>query len=427
MKRILIEQLEAQLGEEVLIKGWIQNYRKVSNKMAFLILRERTGLTQVIIREPELITNLNIESVVEITGLVKEEKQSRYNGIEVLASSIKVISEGQTELPITINKAQEVPFSTLINFNGLTLRTEERSAIFKIKAEIINAFREFSRSEQFTEIHSTKLVSEGLEGGSEMFEVNYFGEKAFLSQSPQFYKQMMVGVYERVFEVGKVYRAEGSNSNRHLSEYIGLDLEMGFINSVEEVMEMEEKMLNFVFSKVATRCKKELEVFNVEMNEMVSIPKITFEEAIAKIENKFGEQSTTEGLTNQMEIQISEIIKEETGSEFVFITKYPLSKRPFYTMPSKEEDSSESFELIYRGMEITTGGQRIHSYEQLKETLVEKGFNPEHYEQYLMAFKYGMPPHGGCGIGTERVVKQLLGLNTVEEASLVPRTKDRFI
>lgn len=355
MKRILIENLESHIGEEVLLKGWIQNFRKVSNKMAFLILRERTGMTQIIIREPELLENYNIESVVEITGLVKREEQSRYNKIEIVASSIKVISEGQTELPITINKAQEVPFSTLINFNGLTLRTKERSAIFKIEAEIINAFREFMRSEQFTEIHSTKLVNEGLEGGGEMFEVNYFGEKAFLSQSPQFYKQMMVGVFERVFEVGKVYRAEGSNSNRHLSEYIGLDLEMGFINSVEEIMEMEEKMLNFVFNKLAINCKKELEIFNVEISEMVSIPRITFEEAIAKIENKFGEQSTTEGLTNQMEIQISEIIKEETGSEFVFVTKYPLNKRPFYTMPSEEQGCSESFELIYRGMEITTG------------------------------------------------------------------------
>ncbi len=209
---------------------------------------------------------------------------------------------------------------------------------------------------------------------------------------------------------------------------IGLDLEMGFINSVEEVMLMEEKMLNFVFAFLSSNCKEELNLFNVENTEMVlPIPRLTFEETVAKIENKFGEQNTSEGLTNQMEIQISEIIKEETGSEFVFITKYPLSKRPFYTMPSEESGCSESFELIYKGMEITTGGQRIHNYEQLKESLISNGLSPESYEQYLMAFKYGMPPHGGCGIGTERIVKQLLGLGTVEEASLVPRTKERFI
>ena len=424
MKRILIKELKTKIGQKVKVKGWVQFYRRLGKKMGFIVLRERSGLTQILIKNPEF--EVNVESVIEVVGVVKEEPQSRYENIEIVAEEINILSEGQSELPITTFKKGEIPFNTLVQFNPLTLRMERRRAIFKIESEVIWAFREFMKSQEFTEIHSTKLVNEGLEGGSGMFEVNYFGENVYLSQSPQFFKQMMVGVYERVFEVGKVYRAEGTNSNRHLSEYIGLDLEMGFIESVEEIMEMEEKMLTFVFKHVSESCKMELELFGVEVP-TISIPRITYNEAIEMIEQKFGEVNRTEGFSNQMEIQISEIIKEKYGSEFVFITKYPLSKRPFYTMPSEEEGSSESFELIYKGLEITTGGQRIHNYEQLKEFMVKNELNPQEYEQYLMAFKYGMPAHGGCGIGTERILKQLLNLNTVEEASLVPRTKERFI
>jgi nondiscriminating aspartyl-tRNA synthetase len=425
MKRTLVKELPSKVGELVLIQGWVQAYRKMGSKMAFVILRERSGETQIVIKNPE--GKLNVQSVIQVLGVVKESKQSKYNELEILSESIAIISEGQPSLPVLTNSKGESMFGTKLNFNAVSLRSTERSNIFKIKAEIINAFREFMRSQEFTEIHSTKLVNEGLEGGGEMFEVNYFGENVYLSQSPQFYKQMMVGAYERVFEVGKVYRAEGSNSNRHLSEYVGLDLEMGFINSVEEVMEMEENMLRYVFNTLASNLRREVEMFGVEIPTITTIPRITYEKAIELIECKYGKVSKESGFNNEMEIQISEIVLENYGSEFVFITKYPLSKRPFYTMPSEEEGCSESFELIYKGMEITTGGQRIHNYEELKSVMVEKGLEPEHYEKYLMCFKYGMPAHGGCGIGTERIVKQLLNLRTVEEASLIPRTKDRFI
>jgi len=426
MKRTTIKELHQKIGEEVMIKGWVESYRRLGAKMAFIILRERTGQTQIICHNPS--ETLSKQTVIEVVGTVKEEKQSKYNGIEVAASynNIKVISKAPEELPVGTSNKTETTFTTELNYNALTLRSERRSNIFKIEAEVINAFREFMRYNEFTEIHSTKLVKEGLEGGGEMFEVNYFGEKSYLSQSPQFYKQMMVGVYERVFEVGKVYRAEGSNSNRHLSEYIGLDMEMGFINSVEEIMEMEENMLKYVFGVLASKLRREIEYFGVNIPHIGNIPRITYTEAIEMIEQKYGNVEG-EGFNNEMEIQISEIIKEKCGEEFVFITKYPLSKRPFYTMPSEEEGCSESFELIYKGMEITTGGQRIHNYEQLVESLKTNGFNPKEYEKYLMSFKYGMPPHGGCGIGTERIVKQLLNLNTVEQASLVPRTKSRFV
>lgn len=422
MKRTLVKELPNLIGKQVKVKGWVQFYRRLGKKMGFIIIRERSGLCQVLINNPEF--EINIESVIEVLGEVKEEEQSRYNKIEILAEKINIISEGQNELPITTFKKTEVPFSTLVKYNPLTLRMEKRKAIFKIETELIWSFREFMRSKEFTEIHSTKLVNEGLEGGSGMFEVNYFGENVYLSQSPQFYKQMMVGVFERVFEVGKVYRAEGSSSNRHLSEYIGLDFEMGFIESYEEIMNIEEKMLEFVFNHLKESCSKELELFEIEIPK-VSIPRLTYKESIKLIEERYGKTSEN-GFNNEMEIQISEIVKERFGSEFVFITEYPIMKRPFYTMPGGN-GSSKSFELIYKGLEITTGGERIHNYNELKNSLLENGLEPEKYEQYLMAFKYGLPPHGGCGIGTERIIKQLLNLQTVEEASLVPRTKERFV
>jgi nondiscriminating aspartyl-tRNA synthetase len=425
MKRTLIKELPTKVGETVLIKGWVEAYRKMGSKMAFVIIRERSGETQIVIKNPQ--NKLNTQSVIEVVGAVKESPQSKYNGIEVLSESITILSVGENVLPVLTNAKEESLFNTKLNFNALTLRNHQRRNIFKIKSEVINAFREFMRNQEFTEIHSTKLVNEGLEGGGEMFEVNYFGENVYLSQSPQFYKQMMVGVYERVFEVGKVYRAEGSNSNRHLSEYVGLDLEMGFINSVEEIMEMEENMLRYVFNTLSSNLRREVESFGVEIPHITTIPRITYSEAISLIEERYGKVSKEAGFNNEMEIQISEIVKEKYGSEFVFITKYPLSKRPFYTMPSEEEGCSESFELIYNGMEITTGGQRIHQYNELLSKMTEKGLEPETYEKYLMCFKYGMPAHGGCGIGTERIVKQLLNLNSVEECSLIPRTKERFV
>lgn len=411
MKRIMIRELPNYIGMEVCLKGWVQSYRVVSNNLAFLILRERSGETQVLLRKPEKI---NIESVLEIVGTVKEESKSRYNNIEVVANKINIISNGQSELPIPINKSSEISASNNIKYNPITLRIENRRKIFKVQSELIWAFREFMKFNEFTEIHSTKLVNEGLEGGGNMFEVNYFGNPIYLSQSPQFFKQMMVGVYERVFEVGKVYRAENSNSNRHLSEYVGLDFEMGFISSYEEIMKVEEEMLKYAFSHIEESC-------NIEVPKIESIPRITYSEAIEIIEGK-----KELGLTNEYEMKIHEYIKETYSSEFVFITEYPINKRPFYTMPSENEEFSKSFELLFRGMEITTGGQRIHNYEKLKESLKSNGLNYEKYEQYLMSFKYGMPPHGGCGIGTERIVKQLMNLNNVSEASLIPRTTSKF-
>jgi len=424
MKRINVNQLENFIGQTVLVKGWVSQYRELK-KMSFLILRERTGYCQIIIPK-EISESLSPESVVEVIGTVKVEGQSRYGGYEIVAESVKVTSVAQL-LPFPINREEGVPpFNTLNIFRPLTLRKEKERCIFKIQSEIIYAYREYLRSQGFTEIQSTKLSAAGLEGGSEMFGVEYFGEKMYLTQSPQFYKQMMVGVYERVFEVGKVYRAEGSNSNKHLTEFVGFEFEMGFIESVEEVMQMEESVFEYIFTHLTSVCKKELEYLGVELK-FNPIPRVTYSEAIEIIKNEYGITYEKVGLNTEAEKLISEYIFSKTGSEFVFITKYPLSERPFYAMPSLEEGCSETFELLYKGMEITSGGQRIHNYEQLVKSIESKGLNPEAFESYLMAFKFGMPTHGGMGIGLERVIKQMLNLSTAEEASLIPRTKEKFI
>ena len=273
------------------------------------------------------------------------------------------------------------------------MRKEKERCVFKIQSEIIWAYREYLRSQGFTEIQSTKLSAAGLEGGSEMFEIEYFGEKMYLTQSPQFYKQMMVGVYERVFEVGKVYRAEGSNSNRHLTEFVGFEFEMGFIESVEEIMQMEENVFEYIFNHLNKVCKSELEYLGVSELKFNPIPRITYERSL-EILKESGMVYEKVGLNSEAEKVIGEWVEKNMNSEFVFITKYPLSERPFYAMPSPEEGCSETFELLYKGIEITSGGQRIHNYEQLVESIKAKGLNPESFESYLMAFKFGMPKHG---------------------------------
>lgn len=422
MKRTNINELNTKISETVLIKGWVSQFRKLS-KISFIILRERTGYCQVIIPKEVFFETIHSESVVEIVGTVKAEPQSKYGGIEIVAEKITIVSSAEV-LPFPINREEGVPFNTLNTYRPITLRKEQERCIFKIQSEIIWAYREYLRSQGFTEIQSTKLSAAGLEGGSEMFEINYFGEKMYLTQSPQFYKQMMVGVYERVFEVGKVYRAEGSNTNKHLAEFVGFELEMGFIESVEEVMQMEENVFEHIFKHLNIVCKSELSYLSIELK-FSPIPRITYSEAIEIIKREHGITYEKVGLSTEAERLIGEYVLNKFESEFVFITKYPLSERPFYAMPSAEEGMSETFELLYKGMEITSGGQRIHNYEQLVKSIEAKGLNPEAFESYLMAFKYGMPTHGGMGIGVERVIKQMLNLNTAEEASLIPRTKER--
>lgn len=428
MKRKLINELKNYIDEKVNIQGWIYKVRKMKS-ITFVILRDRTGLVQCVVNNSEVnISLLRIESVISIIGKVQASKNS-LNPFEVLVEKIEIINEVKDELPIEINKENlEVNLDTMLNNRVLSLRHPKVNSIFKVQNCIVNGFREFLNNEGFIEIHTPKIVKEGAEGGTEVFEVKYFENKAYLTQSPQFYKQMMVASgIERVFEVGHAYRAEEHNTNRHLNEYISLDLEMGFIEDEKDIMEIEERLLKYIIEKLNSECSEYLELLNANLPIIKEeIPKIDFKEALDILSKEYNKNNLEGDLDPEAEKLICKYAKEKLNSEFIFLTNYPRRKRPMYTMPLGEE-GTHSFDLLFRGIEITTGGQRIHDYTMLVENMKYKGFNPENYEGYLEVFKYGMPKHGGFAIGLERITSKILSIENVREASLFPRDRKRLV
>ncbi|MBS5950554.1 MAG: aspartate--tRNA(Asn) ligase [Clostridium sp.] len=428
MKRKLISELNGLIDEKVCVQGWVYKIRRLKF-ITFVIIRDRTGLVQCIVDNNKFdISEIAIESVVSIIGKVKESN-NKLNPFEVEVEGIEVISKVKDELPIEVNKENlEVNLDTMLNNRILSLRHPKINAIFKVQNLIVNLFREFLNKEGFTEINTPKLVKEGAEGGTEVFEVKYFEEKAYLAQSPQFYKQMMVASgFERVFEVGHAYRAEEHNTNRHLNEYISMDLEMGFIEDESDIMDLEENLLKYIIETLKISGKEYLELLQVELPAINNkIPRIKFEEAINILKENYNKNDLEGDLDPEAEKLLCKYVKENLNSDFVFLTNYPRKKRPMYTMPLGEE-GTHSFDLLFKGIEITTGGQRIHDYKMLVENMKCKGLNPNNYDNYLEIFKYGMPRHGGLAIGLERITAKLLGLENVREATLITRDRKRLI
>jgi nondiscriminating aspartyl-tRNA synthetase len=426
MKRVLAEQLKNHINEEVLIKGWIARIRKLKS-VTFLILRDRTGMVQCIAANDFMETRaLKLETVVSIIGNVAPGNNS-YNPFEVQIKSMEVLSEVTEELPIEINKKDlEVNLDVMLNNRVLSLRHEKKKAIFKVQNIIVDTFREFLKGEGFTEMFTPKIVAEGAEGGSEFFSVKYFEKTAYLTQSPQFYKQMMVGAgFERVFEIGHAYRAEEHNTNRHLNEYVSMDLEMGFIDGFEDIMDLEESFIRYMLQILNERGTKYIELLGASLPIIENeIPRIKFNDALNILNTRYNKILSGD-LDPEGERLICSYVKEEFNSDFVFLTHYPREKRPMYTMPSGEIET-KSFDLLFRGIEITTGGQRIHNYNILIDNIRFKGLNPDNYQYYLSSFKYGMPPHGGLAIGLERLTAMILGLSNVRETSLFPRDRTRL-
>ena len=317
---------------------------------------------------------------------------------------------------------------TRLSLRPVSLRNVRERAKFKIQEGIVRGFREFLSSQGFTEVHTPKIVSRGAEGGANVFKLNYFNKKAELGQSPQFYKQMMVGVFDRVFEVAPVFRAEKHNTTRHLNEYIGLDFEMGYIDSFEDVMAMETGFLKYTMELLKSEYKKELDMLGIDLPSISQIPHVRFAEAKQLVSEKYNRKIRNPfDLEPEEEVLIGRYFKEEYDSDFVFVTHYPSKKRPFYAMDDPEDTSvTLSFDLLYKGLEITTGGQRIHDYQMILEKMEKRGMDPEDIKDYLMIFKYGMPPHGGLGIGLERLTMRLLDEQNVRETSLFPRDVTRL-
>ena len=308
------------------------------------------------------------------------------------------------------------------------MRNVRERAKFKVQEGIVRGFREFLSSQGFTEVHTPKIVSRGAEGGANVFKLNYFNKKAELGQSPQFYKQMMVGVFDRVFEVAPVFRAEKHNTTRHLNEYIGLDFEMGYIDSFEDVMAMETGFLKYTMELLNREYKKELDMLGIQLENIEKIPQVRFDKAKELVAEKYNRKIRNPfDLEPEEEVLIGRYFKEEYNSDFVFVTHYPSKKRPFYAMDDPADPRfTLSFDLLYKGLEITTGGQRIHDYNMILEKMAKRGMDPEDIKDYLMIFKYGMPPHGGLGIGLERLTMRLLDEQNVRETSLFPRDVTRL-
>ena len=425
MKRVLVSELSNQRGAEVMLRGWVYRIRELS-KVTFLVLRDRTGMIQVAM-EPSLLggVQLSVESVVEIRGVVRNEPRAAL-GYEIEAHELKVLALVEA-LPISVNgPTLDAAPETILDYRVLSLRHAKTNPIFKIQAALVRGFQMFLDKEGFLQIFTPKIVASGTEGGTELFSLQYFETKAYLAQSPQFYKQMMIGAgYERVYEVGQVYRAEKHSTSRHLNEYVSLDLELAFIDNEHDIMDLQNRLLAFMFEYVLQECSEELEELGVNLPSVPTIPRIPLLEAIEILEREYGKIHEEPDLDPEGERLLNKYILDITGSEFVYVTDYPWAKRPMYTMP-KGEGLTRSFDLLFRGLEITTGGQRIHTYELLEANMIKKGLNPQDYSGYLPNFAWGMPPHGGLAIGLERLTAQIIGLKNVREASLFPRDRHRL-
>lgn len=422
--------LEIPEGTEVKLEGAVHIIRDMG-EVAFVILRKSEGLVQCVYEEGSVdfpLKDLKEESAVAVTGTVKKEDRAP-GGVEVRLQTITVLSEPTEPMPLAVNKwKMNTSLEAMLNMRPIALRNVRERAKFRIQEGVVRAFRDFLHSQGFTEIHTPKIGAKGAEGGANIFKLEYFHRPAVLAQSPQFYKQMLVGVFDRVFEVGPVFRAEKHNTKRHLNEYTSLDFEMGYIDGFEDIMAMETGFLQYTVKLLERDYAKELKMLGVTLPNVEQIPAVRFDEAKQKVAEKYHRQIRNPyDLEPEEEALIGQYYKEECGADFVFVTHYPSKKRPFYAMDDPADPTyTLSFDLLYHGLEITTGGQRIHDYQMLLDKIEKRGMTTEGMEQYLAVFKYGMPPHGGLGIGLERLTMKLVGEDNVRETTLFPRDLSRL-
>lgn len=438
MERTLIKELKQSVGETVTVKGWI-SVRRDQGKMVFFDIRDRSGTVQGVVLPKseaiEIAKETRLESVVAIEGKVNERPEKNRNDkvqngdIELEILKLEIISQAEV-LPFDFSAdGFNLDLTTEMDHRALTLRHPRLQAIFKVQAVIIDSFREYLKSQDFFEFQAPAITPATAEGGSEVFEVKYFDKSAFLTQSPQLYKQIVMTAFERVFSVNKVFRAEPSATTRHLTEIVSLDAEMAFIESWKDVRDMSEATVRYILQQVEKKCAAELTFLGAELPTMIEkTPTLSLTEAQEKIKAKTGRNVVGEkDLNPEDERTLCEIIKEETGSDFVYVYGYPTIKKPFYVYPNPENpEFNEGMDLLCRGIEWLSGGRRINDYQQLLSHVEKWGMDPEKIKMFLEAFKYGVPPEGGFAFGAERMTMQILGLKNIREAAMFPRDMNRI-
>lgn len=420
-KRTLTREVAGRVDAQVTLRGWVHSRRDLGG-VQFLLLRDRSGVVQCVFHGTEVPLP---ESCVEVRGTVVRAAKAP-GGHEVQAERLHVISQATAATPIELPKESwHANPDTLLAYRHVSVRGLQAQATLKVQAELVGAFRAFLDDEAFTEIFTPKLVAAGAEGGADMFEVDYYGKRAYLAQSPQLYKQIMVAVHERVYETAPVWRAEASHTTRHLAEYLSLDVEMGFIRDEHDVMDLQARLMTSMMRHVAERCGPELERLEATIPPEAPIPRIELLQARELVHERFGHASGGKDLDPEGERLLGRWAHEEHGSDFVFVTRYPEAARPFYTMPTGD-GFTRGVDLLFRGVEITSGGQRVHEYDMLENELRKRDLDPARFAGYLEVFRHGMPPHGGFAIGAERLTALLLGIPNVRFARAFPRDGSRL-
>jgi nondiscriminating aspartyl-tRNA synthetase len=432
MNRTLAEQTVTLVEQEVLLKGWVRTKRD-HGKLTFVDLRDRSGMVQLV--GYQKMSDLSLEDVIEVKGKVKERSEKTINPqlvtgtVEIEVLEYRILASAKP-LPFDMSKDElNLELPTLLDHRALTLRHPKVQAIFKVQEVVIDSFREFMKTQDFFEFQAPAIVPAFAEGGAEVFEVKYFEHTAYLTQSPQLYKQIVMSAFERVFSVNKVFRAEPSVTTRHLTEIVSLDAEMGFIDSWTDVKDMADACIKYIFQQIQQKCSAELAMFGTTVPSTIPhTPTMSLREAQQKIFEKTGRDVREEkDLNPEDERDICRIVWEETGSELVFVYGYPTKKKPFYVYPNPENpEFNEGMDLLCRGVEWLSGGRRVNDYDQLLRHVEEWQMEPEKIAMFLEAFSYGVPPEGGFAFGAERITKQLLGLDNIREATMFPRDMERI-
>jgi len=426
-QRVFIESLPDFVQQEVMLRGWVCRMR-VLGKTTFVVLKDCSGEIQCV-AAPESIKehHLKLEDTVEIVGKVRQEARAKL-GYELDILHVRVLNRSEQHLPFnSFSNLASVGPEALIEYRPLALRNEAIGNVFRVQAALLRFFREFLTQRRFTEIITSKLVASGTEGGTNLFEVKYFDRVAYLAQSPQFYKEHGVAGFERVFETGHVYRAEPHATSRHLTEYYSLDLEFGFIDGPEDVIQLERELLTYIFERLNKEYANVVSLYRKRpLPSMLEVPCWEFSNCLELLKENFSRTDLTDDLDPEAERQLCQLAAKGTGIAAVFVLGFPLSGRPFYTAPRGTSGAANSFDLLFQGVEITTGGQRLHRREDLEQALRGRGIDSANFESHLRMFDLGMPPHGGFAIGLERLTAQILNLPNVRQATLYPRDRTKL-